>query len=500
MNERSTTVSVLGAALLLVCSCGDSLDVHNTGPRGSVGGIVVDAVTRAPLEGVSVSVLAGGEVKDTVTTDADGRFGVNDVRAGDVLVTLTPPEGAAYQGAWVHDHLENDAGQFPANNTLTLGPLGLVPTSGDFTLRVLDSTGKPVSQYPVTLDHFVEYVDFKSGVAQNRGEVVMQGTTGTDGRVTFSGFPDYYSLGYGISDTVVVFLEPLVNGSVFDYPGGAQTLSIRSLTDPTPDVVLDPAFAATLQVRASTIDQLVSGLPGNSHATVIDINDAVHIKFNLPVRNDATITVTTETGAPLPAAPALSMSDDNIAVSFSSNPLLPGSEYNIQIHAVAAVSGIEISGDFAASFFTRPINDAVTVANITRPAADVVDIEFSEPIGIGAGNAAYMTDYGNCVLFFNYDIDGAGAGTIGNYPGERGYPNCWGGQNQYIYSTEPDPEGLPYLSGYTKYWRVLVPASAPTGTRMDLVFSRVTSATYIVERADGRAVPDFAATTSIPIP
>ena len=71
--------------------------------------------------------------------------------------------------ALVHGHLENAAGEFPAENTLTLGPIGLVPAGDDFVLRVLDAAGTPVSGYTVTLRHFVEYVDFKTGVGVNGG-------------------------------------------------------------------------------------------------------------------------------------------------------------------------------------------------------------------------------------------------------------------------------------------------------------------------------------------
>src|SRR5687767_14972252 len=92
--------AVLLAATALVASCGDSVSVSNTSPRGSVGGIVVDASTRAPLAGVSVTVIAGGEVFDPVVTGEDGTFRVPSVPFGNVLALVTPAD-ATHGGATV---------------------------------------------------------------------------------------------------------------------------------------------------------------------------------------------------------------------------------------------------------------------------------------------------------------------------------------------------------------------------------------------------------------
>lgn len=494
--RTSTRLTIL-VALAALAACGDELDVNNTDPRGAVGGILVDAITRQPIVGAQVTVLAGNEVKDADPTDETGAFGVDDVRAGDVIVTVTPPDGAAYWPAWIRDRLEPSAGEFPAGNTLTLGPIGLVPQGNAFALRVLDWNGGPVDGYTVTLRHFVEYVDFKSGLGESRGEVVMQATTSPEGVASFAGFPDFFGLGPEVNDTVVAHLPPLAGGAGYDYPGGAQLFNMRTLADPTPDVILDPAYTTSLAVRASTIQQLVTGLGPATHATVVEINSTVHVKFNLPIRDDARVTVSDELGAVLSAAPAVTISDDNIAVSFSNSPLMPGREYNIQIHATSAVSGLDTSYDGAASFFTAPISAEVTVANVTKLSEAAYRLEFSEPIGIGNGQGVSMAGFGECVAFFDWDIDAAGG--IGNYPGERGNPSCWGGSNHYIYSAEPDPAGMPGYSGFTRFWEVLTP-DFTAATYVDLIFSRVTSAGYVVERADGRVVSDFAGATAIPLP
>src|SRR5678816_3546910 len=107
-----------------------------------------------------------------------------------------------------------------------------------------------------------------------------------------------------------------------------------------------------------------------------------------------------------------------------------------------------------------------------------------------------MTGDANCVAFLDYDINGAGG--IGDAPGERGNNSCNSGF--YLYSAEPEPIGTPSLSGYTRFWEMVHPDFAAAGIHLDLVFSRVSSAGFIIERADGRTVADFIETTSIPLP
>lgn len=492
----STTLRSLAIlALISTGACGDSLDVQNTVPRGSIGGLVVDAVTRMPIEGATVSVIAGGESKGPTTTKADGHFSVNNVRAGDVLIMIDGPTDAGYQQAFIHGFLDDTAGNFPAHNTITLG-IGLIAAGSDYTVRVLDTSGRPVSMYPVTLRHFVQYIDFSSGLSRNGGEVVMTATTGTDGRVTFTGMPPFNALSPDINPTGVLLLPPVQENGLYVYPGGSQTVNLRAFGDPSPDVILDPNLAASLSIRASTVADLYNPPGSGRTGTVIGLKDTIHVAFNLPL-TDATVTVMDEAGTPLAAQPTVTPSEDNLSISFSSAPLAAGNEYNIVIHAVANIGDTLVEGDFAGAFFTAGAGD-VTVSNVVRDVGtQSVDIEFSEPIGIGGGSSISLSG-GNCVLYFNADL--GGTSIIGDYPSERGNDSCF----VVLYSNEPEPPGLAHRSGYTKYWRFTAPAPAgggtlPAGTRFDLVFSHVTSSSLVIERADGTPVQDFVDPTDIPI-
>lgn len=495
---RRTLVAL--ALTTSLSGCGDSLDVNNVDPKGSVGGIVVDAVSRLPIEGATLTILAGGDMFDAETTDATGAFSFDSVPAGDVLVSVAGPEGSSYQAALVRDSMPAAAGEFPLSGTLTLGPIGLVPLSSMFQARVLDLGGRPVSDYTVTARTFAQWVDISSGTGVNRGEVVMQATTDGNGYVSLSPFPDFFALGGGVSDTLHLTLPPHDSDGdmINDYAGGSQTLALRGLNDATPDIILDPAFSTQLQIRAATIGNMVSG-GTNPAQTVIGISDSLHFTFNLPIEQTATVTVVNEQGTLLDPQPGIAVTDDNITVAFGSTPLSPGEEYNIAIHAVSAVGEVRVSGDFSGHFFTAAINPTVSVINITRdPTTQQVDIEFDQPIG-----PVTSLSGGNCVLFFAADLGGDIA--IGDIAGELGNANCNGGHT--FSSVEPNPGGTYGTSSYTKYWRFTAPQGGNmspllSNTRVHILFSHVVSAGSIVERPDGSVVDDFTdnVTMSIPLP
>jgi hypothetical protein len=486
---------ILAAAL----GCGDSLSVKNTSPRGSVGGIVVDAATRAPLAGVEVSLLAGGELFAPVVTEEDGLFGFDRVPAGVVLVSLAAPGG--YQGTYLRGELPAAAGDFPTgNSTLTLGPVGLVPLDGSFSLRVLDANGRPVSGYAVTARHFVQWVDLTSGAGASRGEVVATVTTDNAGYALFSSFPDFFRLGPSVNDSLVVLLPPLdIDGDgIYDFSGGDRLFSARALGDPTPDVILDAGYTTTLQVRASTVAELAGAGGSTPAAAVIGSTDSIHVAFNLPIQDSVSVTVSDEWGAPLAGQPELTVRDDNLTLAFGQSPLSPGNEYNLHIHATAAVGARHVSGDFSAAFFTRALSSQVTIANVTRdPASQVVDLVFSEPIGLG-GNANFTLNGANCVVYFEADLNQSGA--VGDAPSELGAQSC----NVALASQEPNPTGPPGLSGYTRYYRLTAPTIGidatplPAGTRMHLMFSHAANVT--VRRPDGSAVGDFTGDAYVTLP
>ncbi len=489
--QRHIHSSLAIALVALVGACGgDSLSIDKADAEGSVGGMLVDAATRTPIPGVSVSIIAGGEKTfEPVMSAEDGSFAFNNVPAGPVLVSFT---AAGYHTAWVRGDLANSAGEFPAgNSTLTIGPIGLVSSAGSFKLRVLDPDGAPVSMYTVSATSLAQYVDLSSGTGVGTGQVSITATSDANGYLTFQGMPDFYTLPPTVNDWVTFLLPPYdANGdTIYEYAGGVQQLTLRSLRDPTPNIILDDAYSTSLSIRASNIGQL-SGAPGTGgSAAVLGISDTIHVSFNLPVQNTATVNITDERGNPINKSPSISIVDDNLTIAFGSDPLLPGEEYNIHIHAVAAVGDRLVTGDFVASFFTRGLGADIT-ATATRDTNDRVFVTFSEPVGYPTTGAISLSG-GNCVVFFNTDLNAAGG--VGDAPNELTGPSC----NIQLLSAEPDPIGPVGRSGYTKHWEFTAPklsdgtTSIAAGVSTHLLFTRIGNAAWLIERPDGTPIGDM---------
>ncbi len=486
----------LAVVFAVAMGCGgDDITVGSVTSKGSVGGILVDAATRLPLADVEVSLLAGGKLFGPKTTDELGAFRFTSVPGGGVIVSVTAPDG--YTSAFIRGELPTAAGEYPSGNaTLTLGPIGLVPASQAFRFRVLDENGAPVEGgYSVGVQTSVQYVDFASGAANAEGEVFRSVQTDPDGYVVVPGMPDYFALGAGVPDSVLVFLPPRdANGDgLFEFPGGDASFNLRSLADPTPDVILDANLAASLVVRASTIPQLVGG--GAGTPALVQTNDQLHVTFNLPIQANVDIQMFDEDGGAIGVpSSALGITDDTLAINLGGLGLASGAEYNVSIHAVAAVGERFAVGDFAASFFTRTMDPNVSVASIVRDAGtQVVTITFNEPVGFGNVGSNSTLSGGNCVVFFAYDVSGGGTGTIGDAANELGSGSC----NISFSSNEPDPPGAAIRSGYATRWQFTAPqqggagGNLPGGITGHLQFSRVPSTGSVTERVDGRAVEDL---------
>ncbi len=494
---------IFATMVLGLAACGgDSLSVGNTSPTGSVGGLVVNAATGAPLAGVAVTLIAGGTVLDPETTGDDGTFGFSSVPAGAVIATMVPPAG--FLAATLRGDVPADAGEFPSGNqSLTLGPVGLVPADSTFKFRVLNEQGAPVDGYAIALETTVAWVSLADGTPDARGIQRYTTVTGADGFATVTGLPNYNVLGQGVNDALIAVLPPLdadTNG-VYEFAGGVHTFNLRTLSDPTPDVVLDPNFVTALSVAASTISALEGGGGPNTIPTVIDAGDPIYVKFNLPVESaslDARIV--REDGTPVSPPPTIAVTGDLLTLELTSPSA--GSEYNLWIHVVTSVGDRIVEADFAAPFFVRSGAPRVTIVGspvrMGTTATSPIRITFSEPIGVGDPGLNVLNPP-NCVLFFNADLDGSGI-PIGNAPGELGNPDC----AHAFRAVEPDPIGPVGRSGYSTVWEFEPPAPSgaplPPATALHLLFGRVPDPRYLMQRADGRTVADFSSGDAIFLP
>lgn len=488
---------VLAAGILVsATACDDSVTVGNASPKGSVGGLIVDAASRMAIGGASITLYAGGRVFAPEVTEADGSFAFNDVPAGTLLLVITPSEGDTHWGASVNALLTGDAGMFPQGNEALTLTIGLIPAASPFRFRVLDEQGAPVAAYNVGVETTFEYVDWSNGYADARGERHYAVQTDGDGYATAASMPDYWRLGLAVNDAVFVSLPPYDANmdNQYEFAGGMRVFNMLSLADPTPDIILDPNYETTLYVVASTIGQLEGGVGGTPEPALISPPEDLYVKFNLPIEDGSIdVVVSNEDGVPIMPAATATVVDDTLSISLPT--LTAGAEYNVAIHVVTSVGDRIIQGDFGAPFFVQNPSPTVTIQAITREPSGAIRVRFSEPVG--TGNPGWNTLWGaDCVLFFNADLNMAGG--IGDSAGETGNPNCEGGRQ--FYAVEPDPVGTVGLSGYASVWEFYPPAPGGTplgaGVATQLRFSHVANAVYHLERADGRLVDDL--DTSLP--
>jgi hypothetical protein len=509
-------LSVVGAMVALLSCAAEQKPIEITGAQamGTVGGMVLSAVTREPLSGVTVTLIAGG-VPTTATTDATGTFSFAEVPSGEVSVTL---DHADYLSALMHGYLQG-AGEYPIDNaSLSFGPLGLIPASGTFTALVLFDDGSPAGGITLTArttTRFYDYTDAYTSAGSAQATTVSAATDAT-GLVTFTGLPDFLLLGDGAADTVSIIVPPIPAGSgapsLYRYQGGIFSYHMTAVGSITPTIVLEQPLIGALTVTASNIQSL-EGSVANPVPSVIPKAGPLYIAFNQPLDPVATSIQLYEEGSPdvqardQTAVVQKTVSYNVIQLSFSPE-LTAASEYNIVIHAVAGAADQLVRYDNWAPFFTEP------TATMLKPAmerevidpvnhVEVIHMVFAEPVGTGnpSTNIFQGTD---CVLFYNHDLGPTVGGIVGDDPGETGATTCLGVAGYALQAEEPDPPGPAGLSGYTKYWKFTLPAPAaaslPVATPFSIVFSRVSNPSYVMKRVNGQVVPDFVGSLNLILP
>jgi hypothetical protein len=510
-------LSVAGAMVALLSCAAEQKPIEITGAQamGTVGGMVLDAVSRDPVSGVSVTLIAGG-VPTTATTDATGTFSFPQVASGEVSVTL---DHADYLSALMHGSL-NGAGEYPITNaSLTFGPIGLIPASGTFSALVLFDDGSPAGGVTLTARTTTRFFDYSYSYSAATSAQTTTVTADTDatGLVKFTGLPDFLLLGDGNADLVSVIVPPIAaasgSPSLYRFPGGIFSYHLTALGAITPTIVLEqPAFGA-LTVVASNIQSL-EGSIANPVPSIIAKGGPLYIAFNQALDPVATSIQLFEEGSPdvqardQTAVVQKSISYNVIQLSFSPE-LTAASEYNIVIHAVSGAGDQLVRYDNWAPFFTEPTATMLKPAMVREIVdalnhVEVIHMVFAEPVGTG-NPGLNIFQGGDCVLFYNHDLGPTVGGIVGDDPGETGNPTCLAGAANALQAEEPDPPGAAGLSGYTKYWKFTLPvapgpASLAVATPFSIVFSRVTNPVFTMKRVNGQVVPDFVGSLGLILP
>lgn len=497
------TMLALGLPMALAACGSNTLDenlvVRNVAPVGSVGGQVLNAVDDRPLAGALVRIVSG-DFNVTATTDGSGFFSVSDVPASGLVMILVEANGMLT--AETTATFTPEAGDYPLSNaTLTVGPIGLEPSSGTFALWVYDENGRPASGLTLSLTTNTRWLLYNNGAPSNRGMVTEFATVGSNGLATFSGLPDFLELGGKVNDYVTITAPPYdadLDG-FYDFPGGEYYYSLLALNNPQPTLVLqtDGDFPNSLSIVASNIADLEEWGSTTFVPDVIDSVGPIYVLFNMPVQQDSlSIEVWSEDGN-TSFGSSFTLNGRSLTIQFpTALPTAPsGAEYNMLISAVALTGDRLLYGGFNAAFFILdPANtDGVSATVVKEDPGDPTNrwsrITFSEPVGFGSPGTNLSG--GNCVLYYGIYNIGPNTGT-GDDPGEWGSTSC----PFILYSDEPTPfhPAGSAMSGYTTTWRFQLPildggGTMPSGIPMYLAFDQVQSTARIVRRANGEPLP-----------
>jgi len=415
-------------AALVAASCSQGVSVDNGNPSGTVAGVVLDATSEAPLMGATVTVIAGDKTQ-TATTDMNGQFAVGKVPAGTFIMTVAQ---MGFVSAQLTDVLGGAVGNFPVSDPQrTIGPIGLFPATGTFTVHVVDEAGAAVPMLKLSARTGVRQVVFANGAPVGQGAYEVSASTGADGVATFSGLPIYAGLVGIVDDSFTVSVPPtkVMGTEIYDFLGASFPFHLNGLTSSAQVIHLAGPNTA-LSILDSNIEYLRgragSGSPPFTApvGSLIPINGPITIAFNQAIDPSSLRAEFLDADGKLngvqPMAPTVSL---NVVSLSPANPMSAGKRFNLILHAVAATTAGTVGGsaqlDVTAPFFTAPPNGApiTVVANsvvTNQPpsgtGAITVTFELSEPIGVGNGNNAAL----DCVAF--YEVGGANAPGFNNDP------------------------------------------------------------------------------------
>ncbi len=416
------------AALVAVAGCSQGVSVDNGNPTGTVAGIVVDASSEAALAGATVSIVAGDKTL-SATTDMNGQFAVGKVPAGTFIMTVAQ---MGFVSAQITDMLGGAVGNFPVSNPQrTVGPIGLFPSSGTFTVHVVDETGAPVPGLKLSARTGVREVVYNNGQPIGAGAFEVSAMTAMDGGATFMGLPVYAGLVGIVDDTLTVTVPPtkVMGTEVYDFIGGSFPFHLSHLPSTSAQVIYLAGPQSPLAILDSNIEYLRGRQGSGSPAftapvgSVIPINGPINIAFNQAIDPNTLRAQFLDGDGKLMATTAMASVSLNLVAITPSVPLPAGKRFNLVLHAVAAQSagtvgtGTAAQLDTTAPFFSAPPSGAPitvvansVVTNAPASGAITVTFELSEPIGVGFGNNSPI----GCVAF--YEVGGANAPGFNNDP------------------------------------------------------------------------------------
>ena len=163
-------------------------------------------------------------------TDANGQFAVAKVPAGTFNMSLAQ---MGYVTAQITGQLSGAIGNFPvANPQTTVQPIGLFPSTGSFTVYVVDETGAPVPSLKLSALTSVREAVYNSGTPFGEGQYEVSATTGMDGSAMFTGLPVVGGLAPNVGGVLTVSVPPtqIMGSEIYDFLGGSFGFDLNSLS------------------------------------------------------------------------------------------------------------------------------------------------------------------------------------------------------------------------------------------------------------------------------
>jgi hypothetical protein len=450
---------------------------------GTVGGVVFDASTDAPLAGVSVTVVSGGHVF-TVTSDDAGVFQLTSVPAtGSVLVMyeldgfLTARQQATFPAA---------PGNVPhLNPTITCEPVWMINSTGTFQVRLLDPNGAPIPQVPLQLAiPAAFYTVDQWGNVGFRGDVNRVANTNAMGLAQFRELPELPLAGSINFPSVRVYVPEidLDGDGAPEYAATTRIFDLHLTYDTIQVIRLTNSATGDLTVAASNNSYFTgtSTVPGTFAS-----GESIYVLFSREPDADSlsvTLREFSQDGASWPLNPTITGNQ----ISFRLPDGLAGGEmYLLTIYAHAENAGNTYIRTVPV-FITATAAPSLTMARenpmlVNSP----VIVTFNQYVGTGSQFFTALTGTDG-VVYFVYDLNSSGI--IGDAAAEYGYQMT----NVTLESLEESPSWAPGLltarTGFSRRWRFQPSDVAVAGTSVQFTFPFVTNPQYIFRTPAGDTV------------
>jgi hypothetical protein len=527
-----------------------------SGAHGTVAGVLLEAGSERPLPDAIISVISGDDTR-LAYSDEQGIFRVNGVPPGAFVIEFAAD---GYESFFFNATLPGNAGgQAVADPQVTLGPLGMVRTSGSFTVRVVDDIGGPAAGVYLTARPRVRWVDY-TGTANSSttmptpmGAPVARGTyqvttvSGEDGLAVFTGLPDYNSL-YGIGfeypyyyyygsyldylpievppmqvngtngysflgGTYNFYVNHLANTNVYPYPPATSVPTVVLAGPRTPLTVLDSNLASLVGSVASAVPSVVSAEGQFAHVAFNEAIDPASVRAEL----------TREDGSVSALQPTATVSTNLLTLEVD-QPLDAGQRYNLVLSVQAALNPEQVGGVLrslrtTAPFFVQPTGDqspsivpGSVHVNLDSSGMRWMLFRFSESVGLGSGDTLGAP----CVAFYegcDFDRDATSL-FQGEWSTDLAQLQCPSKPAPNFDLTRIQPIEDGQYTGFTTRWQIRLDGNPndnckkgvtcsypPSGTIVHLVFSKADSA-HAVRRITGEPLDflDQSAPISFTIP